>query len=76
MVMLYSGVTSWRILPELIVANEKLTSWIETYIYTQFTTMCCSPSGQAFAVGSFDRIRVYSWVGRKNLWEESKAKVS
>ena len=41
----------------------------------EFTTMCCSPSGQAFAVGSYDRIRVYSWVGRKNLWEESKAKV-
>lgn len=40
----------------------------------EFTVMCCSPSGQAFAVGSFDRIRVYSWVARKNLWEENKAK--
>ena len=25
----------------------------------EFTVMCCSPSGQAIAVGSFDRIRVY-----------------
>jgi hypothetical protein len=25
-------------------------------------------------VGSFDRIRVYSWSGRKNLWEENAAK--
>ena len=25
----------------------------------EFTVMCCSPSGQAVAVGSYDRIRVY-----------------
>ena len=28
----------------------------------EFTVMCCSPSGQAVAVGSFDRIRVYRWA--------------
>ncbi len=25
-------------------------------------------------MGSYDRIRVYSWAARKNLWEENKAK--
>ena len=40
----------------------------------EFTTMCCSPSGQALCVGSYDRIRVYSWSGRKNLWEENASK--
>ena len=40
----------------------------------EFTTMCCSPSGQALCVGSYDRIRVYSWAARKNLLEENKAK--
>lgn len=40
----------------------------------EFTVMCASPSGQAVVVGSFDRIRVYSWVARKNLWEENNAK--
>ena len=29
---------------------------------------------QALCVGSFDRIRVFSWSGRKNLWEENAAK--
>nr|CAD7454857.1 unnamed protein product [Timema tahoe] len=33
---------------------------------------CCSPSGQAVAVGSFDRVRVFSWSPRKALWEESR----
>ena len=28
----------------------------------EFTVMCCSPSGQAIAVGSFDRIRVYRYI--------------
>ncbi len=31
-------------------------------------------SFQALCVGSFDRIRVYSWAARKNLWEENKSK--
>lgn len=30
----------------------------------EFTTMCCSPSGQSICVGSYDRIRVYSWASR------------
>ena len=40
----------------------------------EFTVMCCSPSGQALCVGSYDRIRVFSWVARKNLWEENNSK--
>ena len=40
----------------------------------EFTVTCSSPSGQAFCVGSYDRIRVYSWAARKNLWEENNAK--
>ena len=36
--------------------------------------MCCSPSGQALCLGSFDRIRVFSWSARKNLWEENASK--
>jgi intraflagellar transport protein 172 len=40
----------------------------------EFTVMCCSPSGQALCVGSYDRIRVYSWSSRKNLWEENASK--
>ncbi len=30
-----------------------------------------SPSGQAFAVGTYDRIRMYTHNGRRNLWEEA-----
>ncbi len=40
----------------------------------EFTVMCSSPSGQALCLGSYDRIRVYSWSSRKNLWEENGAK--
>uniref|UniRef100_A0A1B6D0F4 Intraflagellar transport protein 172 homolog n=1 Tax=Clastoptera arizonana TaxID=38151 RepID=A0A1B6D0F4_9HEMI len=40
----------------------------------EFTLACCSPSGQAIAVGSFDRIRVYAWSPRKGVWEEEPSK--
>ena len=36
--------------------------------------MSVSPSGQALCVGSFDRLRLYSWSPRKNLWEENRSK--
>ncbi|KAJ8919865.1 hypothetical protein NQ315_006394 [Exocentrus adspersus] len=39
-----------------------------------FTVAACSPSGQAVAIGSFDRLRVYIWNTRKSLWEESSPK--
>jgi intraflagellar transport protein 172 len=37
-------------------------------------SMLSNFSVQALCVGSFDRIRVYSWSGRKNLWEENATK--
>ncbi|KAF5301762.1 hypothetical protein FQR65_LT08745 [Abscondita terminalis] len=40
----------------------------------EFTKAACSPSGQAFVIGSFDRIRVYSWNSRKFIWDESTSK--
>ena len=40
----------------------------------EFTVMSVSPSGQALCVGSFDRLRLYSWSPRKNLWEENRSK--
>ncbi|XP_039285389.1 intraflagellar transport protein 172 homolog [Nilaparvata lugens] len=40
----------------------------------EFETACCSPSGQAVAVASYDRIRVYAWSPRKCCWEEEPAK--
>ncbi|RZF39607.1 hypothetical protein LSTR_LSTR001128 [Laodelphax striatellus] len=40
----------------------------------EFETACCSPSGQAVAVASYDRIRVYAWSPRKSSWEEEPPK--
>ncbi|XP_022904124.2 intraflagellar transport protein 172 homolog [Onthophagus taurus] len=40
----------------------------------EFTVACSSPSGQAVMVGSFDRLRVYTWNPRNSLWEESTQK--
>ncbi|XP_031359255.1 intraflagellar transport protein 172 homolog [Photinus pyralis] len=40
----------------------------------EFTTATCSPSGQAVVVGSFDKIRVFSWNSRKSIWDESTSK--
>ncbi|XP_075225811.1 intraflagellar transport protein Oseg2 [Lycorma delicatula] len=40
----------------------------------EFDVACCSPSGQAVAVGSFDRLRVYAWSPRKGTWEEEPPK--
>lgn len=40
----------------------------------EFTVACCSPSGQAVAVGSWNRMRVYAWSPRKGTWEEAPPK--
>ncbi|XP_043216719.1 intraflagellar transport protein 172 homolog isoform X2 [Amphibalanus amphitrite] len=40
----------------------------------ELTTAICSPSGQSVVVGSFDRLRVFDWSPRRNIWEESKMK--
>lgn len=34
----------------------------------------CSPNGQAVAIGSYDRIRIYTWSPRQNSWTESLCK--
>ncbi|CAG9816108.1 unnamed protein product [Phaedon cochleariae] len=39
-----------------------------------FTVAACSSSGQAVAIGSFNRLRVYTWNTRKSIWEETPAK--
>ncbi|XP_073968518.1 intraflagellar transport protein Oseg2 isoform X1 [Rhodnius prolixus] len=40
----------------------------------EFTIAVSSPSGQAVALGSYDRIRTYSWSPRKLIWEEVQVK--
>ncbi|KAK4876609.1 hypothetical protein RN001_009115 [Aquatica leii] len=40
----------------------------------EFTKAACSPSGQAVVIGSFDRIRVFSWNSRKSIWDEAASK--
>ncbi|XP_014206099.1 intraflagellar transport protein 172 homolog [Copidosoma floridanum] len=35
---------------------------------------CCSPSGQSVAVGSWNKIRVFDWSPRRNLWEETNSR--
>ena len=40
----------------------------------EFTCAACSPSGQSFVVGSFDRVRVFNWSPRKESWEEAGSK--
>ncbi|XP_026810375.1 intraflagellar transport protein 172 homolog isoform X2 [Rhopalosiphum maidis] len=36
----------------------------------EFTVGCSSPSGQAVVIGSFNRLRLYSWSPSKLTWEE------
>lgn len=33
-----------------------------------------SPNGQTVAVGSFDRVRIYTWSSRQNTWNETAVK--
>ncbi|CAL8090514.1 unnamed protein product [Calicophoron daubneyi] len=40
----------------------------------EFSVATSSPSGQAAAFGSFNRIRIFSWTPRKGCWEECKPK--
>ena len=40
----------------------------------EFMCVACSPSGQSFVVGSFDRVRVFNWSPRKESWEEAPPK--
>ncbi|CAO1308118.1 unnamed protein product [Diamesa tonsa] len=40
----------------------------------EFMVATCSSNGQAVAIGSFDRIRIFTWSPRQNSWSESLAK--
>lgn len=40
----------------------------------EFMTATASSNGQSVAIGSFDRIRVYSWSARQNTWSETANK--
>lgn len=40
----------------------------------EFMVATCSPNGQSVAVGSFDRIRIYTWSPRQNSWNEALSK--
>ena len=38
--------------------------------------MCaiCNSTGLSLVVGSFDRLRVFNWAPRKEVWEEGPSK--
>lgn len=36
----------------------------------EFTIASNSPNGQAVAVGSFDKIRIFAWSPRQSSWNE------
>lgn len=40
----------------------------------EFMCAACSPSGQTFVLGSFNRLRVYNWSPRRESWEEMPPK--
>lgn len=40
----------------------------------EFTVAACNPTGQVVVVGSYNRLRIYSWSPRKGLFEESEPK--
>ena len=40
----------------------------------EFTVAACNPTGQTVIVGSFNRLRIYTWSPRKGLFEEAEPK--
>lgn len=40
----------------------------------EFMIATCSPNGQSVAVGSFDRVRIFTWSPRQNAWNEALCK--
>ncbi|XP_070378558.1 intraflagellar transport protein 172 homolog [Dermacentor albipictus] len=40
----------------------------------EFAAAACSPGGHALAVGSYDRVRVFTWSSNKRAWDEAKPK--
>ena len=40
----------------------------------EFSCAISSPSGHTVVLGSFDRLRVYTWLPKRGLWEEAPPK--
>lgn len=40
----------------------------------EFMVATCSPNGQSVAIGSFDRVRIFTWSPRQNAWSEALCK--
>ncbi len=40
----------------------------------EFTVAACNPTGQTVIVGSYNRLRIYTWSPRKGLFEENDPK--
>ncbi|XP_041357336.1 intraflagellar transport protein 172 homolog isoform X2 [Gigantopelta aegis] len=40
----------------------------------EFTTAICAPGGQSVVFGSFDRLRVFNWSPRRQMWDEPQLK--
>lgn len=40
----------------------------------EFTIASSSPNGQAVAIGSFDKIRIFTWSPRQTAWNELATK--
>ncbi|XP_073709088.1 intraflagellar transport protein 172 homolog [Garra rufa] len=63
-----------------IVAYGREGHILQTFDYSrdrsekEFTAAASSPSGQSIVVGSYDRLRVFSWSPRKGTWDESSPK--
>uniref|UniRef100_A0A8C2G8A1 Intraflagellar transport protein 172 homolog n=1 Tax=Cyprinus carpio TaxID=7962 RepID=A0A8C2G8A1_CYPCA len=63
-----------------IVAYGREGQVLQTFDYSrdrsekEFTVATCSPSGQSIVVGSYDRLRVFSWSPRKGVWDEASPK--
>ena len=40
----------------------------------EFMCASCNPTGQSCVMGSYDRLRVFNYCGRRELWEEGPSK--
>ena len=40
----------------------------------EFTCAISSPSGHTAVIGSFDRLRVFNWLPKREMWEEASVK--
>ncbi|XP_011499324.1 PREDICTED: intraflagellar transport protein osm-1 [Ceratosolen solmsi marchali] len=55
--------------------SVKIVDYSRSSDEKEMTVACCSPSGQSVAVGSWDKIRIFDWSPRKNIWDETNVKI-